>query len=236
LNVLLHALVHLARLRWLGAAFCVLAMLCVTTQASAFAGATAHARVDAETSIGVDAKVATTPSASEVAQPKDRVGGFDQNSPPCVKTFAPVTLEQLSGFRTAEAEHASASTNAAEGGLTTVYRVEGTVNQRLAIDATGNVSIQGQNMLFLNFGDAARAEQFLATRVTQGMEGATMKSFQVQTSFFNELKASGVPESMARQFPDSPIVVDATKAANQFGLRPPQIEALKSVIVPGSGR
>jgi hypothetical protein len=32
------------------------------------------------------------------------------------------------------------------------------------------------------------------------MEGATMKSFQVRTSFVDALAASAVPESMARQF------------------------------------
>jgi filamentous hemagglutinin len=129
-----------------------------------------------------------------------------------------------------------ASLEGAAGGITTVYRVEGAINQRVLIDAAGKVSVQGRNMLFLNFGDAARAEQFLATRVAQGMKGATMKSFQVPTSFVDELAASAVPESMARQFPNAPLVVDVTKAANQFGLRPAQIEALKRAIIQGSGR
>ncbi|HEY4176751.1 MAG TPA: SpvB/TcaC N-terminal domain-containing protein [Kofleriaceae bacterium] len=129
-----------------------------------------------------------------------------------------------------------ASAVSAEGALTRVYRVEGSVNQRLVIDSAGNVSVQGRKMLFLNFGDAARAEQFLATRVAQGMEGVTVKSFQVPTSFVDELAASAVPESMARQFPNSPLAVDVTRAANQFGLRPAQIEALERAIVPGSAR
>jgi filamentous hemagglutinin len=68
------------------------------------------------------------------------------------------------------------------------------------------------------------------------MEGATLKSFQVPTSFFHELSSSAVPEAMARQFPNSPLVVDMTKAANQFGLRPSHIEALERAIIPGSGQ
>ena len=37
-----------------------------------------------------------------------------------------------------------------------VFRVESPGNARLDIDGAGNVSIQGDNMLFLNFGDEAR--------------------------------------------------------------------------------
>jgi hypothetical protein len=91
-------------------------------------------------------------------------------------------------------------------------------------------------MLFLNFGDKARAEQFLATRLQQGMPSAQMKSFEVPQSFLNDLRASAVPESMAKQFPGRPLLVDPTKAADQFGLRPDQIEALRQAIIQGSGR
>jgi filamentous hemagglutinin len=33
-----------------------------------------------------------------------------------------------------------------------------------------------------------------------------------------------------------PLIADPTKAPDQFGLRPAQIEALKRIIVKGSGR
>ena len=62
---------------------------------------------------------------------------------------------------------------AAERGLgeefasTTAFRVEGAANQRIAIDAAGNVSIHGDGMLFLNFGQQARADSFLARRMDQ---------------------------------------------------------------------
>lgn len=134
----------------------------------------------------------------------------------------------------------SASPLAAESGAgklaTTVYRVEGVPNTRIIIGEGGQVAIQGDEMLFLNFGDKARAEQFLAKRVSQGMQGAEVKTFEVPKSFLEELKASAVPESMAKEFPNSPLLVDPTKAANQFGLRPEQIEALKKAINQGTGK
>ena len=89
-------------------------------------------------------------------------------------------------------------------------------------------------MLFLNFGDKARAEEFLVKRLSQGMPSAQIKTFEVPQSFLEELKAAAVPESMAKQFPNSPLIVDPTKAANQFGLRPEQIEALKKAATQGT--
>jgi uncharacterized Zn-binding protein involved in type VI secretion len=119
---------------------------------------------------------------------------------------------------------------------TTVYRVEGDPNTRIIIGENGQVSVQGKQMLFLNFGDKARAESFFNTRVAQGMDGVQMKSFQVPKSFLEELQNSAVPESMAKQFPGRPLLVDPTKAPNQFGLRPEQIDSLQDAIIQGSGK
>jgi RHS repeat-associated protein len=121
-------------------------------------------------------------------------------------------------------------------GATTAFRVEGATNQRLFIGVGGEVRISGSNTLFLNFGDAARAESFLVKRLGQGFSDSTIKSFQVPTSFVDDLAESAVPENLARQFPNSPLVVDVGKAANQFGLRPAQIEALQKAIIQGTGR
>jgi hypothetical protein len=119
---------------------------------------------------------------------------------------------------------------------TTVYRVEGLPNTRITIGESGQVAVQGDQMLFLNFGDKARAEAFLAQRMGQGMPGAQMKSFEVPSSFLDDLRSAAVPESMAKQFPGRPLVVDPTKAADQFGLRPDQIKSLQDAIIQGSGR
>jgi hypothetical protein len=129
---------------------------------------------------------------------------------------------------------ASAASQASK--VVTVYRVEGLPNTRILIGEGGQVAIQGDQMLFLNFGDKVRAEQFFATRLQQGMLGVEIKSFQVPQSFLEELRAAAVPESMAKQFPGRPLLVDPTKAPNQFGLRPEQIEALQQAIIKNSGK
>jgi hypothetical protein len=118
----------------------------------------------------------------------------------------------------------------------TVYRVEGLPNTRIIIGERGQVSVQGDRMLFLNFGDKGRAEEFLVARLEQGMPEVRMKLFEIPRSFFTDLQNAAVPESMARQFPESPLVVDPTKAPDQFGLRRNQIETLKNSIIQGSGK
>jgi len=116
-----------------------------------------------------------------------------------------------------------------------VFRVEGKVNQRISILEGGLVEISGDNMLFLNFGDEQRALEFFEKRIAQGMDDATIKSFDVPGEFLDYLREIAVPEQLAREFPGSPIVVDITKAADQFGLRWEQIEQLIEVIIQGSG-
>ena len=118
----------------------------------------------------------------------------------------------------------------------TVMRVEGLPNTRIIIGKNGLVTIRGDQTLFLNFGSSTRAQEFFAKRISQGLPGAQLKSFDVPASFLNELKGAAVPESMARQFPGAPILVDVTKSANQFGLRPGQIDSLLESIIQGTGR
>jgi filamentous hemagglutinin len=104
------------------------------------------------------------------------------------------------------------------------------------IGEAGEVAIVGDQTLFLNFGSRARAEEFLARRIDQGMPGATVRSFEVPRSFVDELRAIAVPEIQARQFPGRPIIVDVTRAPDQFGLRAKQIEALRRAIIQGTGQ
>jgi hypothetical protein len=91
-------LANLARLRWLGAAFCALAIVCTTANANAIAPGT------------------------ENEQAKTRVGGFEQNSPLNVCANALASAETHRGISTAQCESASAFSHAAEGeaGLQTV--------------------------------------------------------------------------------------------------------------------
>jgi filamentous hemagglutinin len=91
----------------------------------------------------------------------------------------------------------------------------------------------------LNFGSKARAEQYLAQKLAKGLPGAEVKSFEVPSSFLEELRASAVTErqlSLDPSLAGRPLRVDITKAPDQFGVRPAQIEALEKAIVQGSGR
>ncbi|MDQ1290030.1 MAG: filamentous hemagglutinin, partial [Actinomycetota bacterium] len=117
--------------------------------------------------------------------------------------------------------------------VTRIFRVEGPGNARLNISAGGDVSIMGDSMLFLNFGDEARAQEFLAQRLTQGHEGTVIRSFDVLTSYAKDVAARAVPESMARG--SSVISVDTTKTASSYGLRSSEFSRLRCAIIPGSG-
>jgi len=145
--------------------------------------------------------------------------------------------DAIGGATSAGADTLSADATIAEdaGGLTNVFRVEGPGNARLAISPSGDVTIKGDNMLFLNFGQEARANVFLERRLAQEYEGTQIKAFQVPTSYVDQLRAAAVPESMKREFPGSPLVVDV-KTVDQFGLRATHFGELLENIIPGSGR
>jgi hypothetical protein len=126
----------------------------------------------------------------------------------------------------------------------TAYRVEGGGNQRLLIDAEGNVDIPTvltnkgrgpERNLYLNFGDEARAQEFLAQRLEQFPDN-TIKTFEVPKSFVDELRTSAVEEPLRPIYPDRPVIADPTKASDQFGLSQQQIDQLRKVIVRGSGK
>ena len=126
-----------------------------------------------------------------------------------------------------------------------VYRVEGTPNTRVLIGENGEVAIVDPNKtLYLNFGDKARAEQYLAQKLNPNQKlgplpGAEVKSFEVPKSFVDELRASAVTEAELAANPalkGRPLVSDPTKTPDSFGLRPAQIEELKKQIIPGSGQ
>jgi hypothetical protein len=132
---------------------------------------------------------------------------------------------------------------AAEGKTVTVFRVEGAGNQRLFIDADGNVAIPevlankgrgAERNLYLNFGDGARAQEFLQQRLQQFRDN-TIKTFQVPKSFADELRATAVKEVDRPFNPSSPVIADPTKAANQYGLSQQQIQQLRNAIIPGTG-
>lgn len=117
-----------------------------------------------------------------------------------------------------------------------VYRVEGMPNTRLIFGKNGTVGIVGDKMLFLNFGNRARAEEYLAQKIAGGLPGAQLKSFEVPKSFLEELQRIAVTQRRGRLFPDLPQVVDITTGANQFGLRLDQFQQLQQMIIQGTVR
>jgi filamentous hemagglutinin len=134
------------------------------------------------------------------------------------------------------AESGALKASGANPATVRVYRVEGVANARIVIGEGGTVAIvDSGRMLFLNFGSRARAEELLARRVAQGMEGAATKSFEVPKSFLDDLRSSAVPERLARKYPGRPIEVDVSAAPDQFGLRAEQIEELRKAIIQGTG-
>jgi len=118
-----------------------------------------------------------------------------------------------------------------------VFRVEGKVNERITIGENGEVAIEGNGkVLYLNFGKEDRAIKFLAQRIEGGMTDATIKSFEVHKSYLDKIRDTAVNQSEAKQFPNRPFICDPTKADDQFGIRPEQIDGLTKEIIEGSGK
>lgn len=146
------------------------------------------------------------------------------------------------GLAAGRAAAGPASLAGAADETVTVYRVEGEGNQRVLIDSNGNVEIPevftragSERNLYLNFGDEARAQQFLQQRLEQFPDNS-IKSFEVQKSFLDELRGTAVDEQSRSLYPDRPVIADPTKASDQFGLSAQQIGQLRNNIVPGSGK
>lgn len=120
-----------------------------------------------------------------------------------------------------------------------VYRVEGRSNTRVVIRELRQGAILGDRTLFLNYGTGVRAVELLARRIQHTMRGAAIKSFKVPPWFLDELRATALTENDINANPalrGRPLLVDTTKAPDQFGLRRRQIEALRRAIIQGSGR
>ncbi|OOF45190.1 hypothetical protein BKK52_12825 [Rodentibacter trehalosifermentans] len=124
-------------------------------------------------------------------------------------------------------------------GEVTVYRVEGSPNQRLIIDDAGGVIITGDTTLYLNFGSKKRAVEYLQQKIDKELPNAEIKRFSVPREFRNEIADIAVSEKNVGILDPNkrlPVIADPTKADYQYGLRKEQIELLKSKIIEGSGK
>jgi len=123
----------------------------------------------------------------------------------------------------------------------TVYRAESvSPRQRVTIGMGGTVRIGGDDtrVLWLNFGQPARAEDFARTLIQRGKTNVVIRSFEVPLEFFELIKATSVRERDARKRENRgrPIESRDQPRGTQFGLREPQIVLLRAAIVQGTGR
>lgn len=117
-----------------------------------------------------------------------------------------------------------------------VFRVEGTPDSHIVLGEGGSVAIQdGGKTVWLNFANQARAEEYLARKISKGLPDAQVKSFDVPKSVLDDLRRSAVPEDMVKTFPNRPII-SRDPFPDQYGLRPEQIQSLNNQIIPGSGK
>ena len=108
---------------------------------------------------------------------------------------------------------------AAGASLSKVFRVQGgdipnASKQRLVFDGQGNLSISGDDMLFVTFDDQARAVQFLNKRG----DNAELISFDISSQFADKVRNNAVPQRLGRLNPGAPQQVDQTVTNNSFGI------------------
>jgi len=110
------------------------------------------------------------------------------------------------------------------------YRVQGgDSKERLLVTSSGNIEIQGNGVLFLNFNQEIRALEFLARRG----EHSYIVRFAVKKEFLEFLRDTSVDEREARLYPDRPIRVD-THYLDQFGIHSNLFDELLEHVIPGS--
>ncbi|WP_394974040.1 DUF6443 domain-containing protein [uncultured Croceitalea sp.] len=102
---------------------------------------------------------------------------------------------------------------------TKVFRVQGgdlpnASKNRFIFDSNGNLSIQGDEMLFVNFNDEARAIQFLGKRGNN----AELISFDINSDFAKTIKKDAIPQRLGRLNPTKPQQVDQTISNSSFGI------------------
>ena len=99
-------------------------------------------------------------------------------------------------------------------GLESIFRVQGGGSKIRFVVGDNSISIQGNDMLFINVGQEARALEFWAKRG----EDAVLLKFKVNKSFVDKLQSEAVPQRLGRLNPTKPQIVDPTKAIKQFGV------------------
>jgi RHS repeat-associated protein len=132
------------------------------------------------------------------------------------------------------------NTESAHANTNTVLRTQGgqgtnSSSGRISVGSNGEVSILGDNMLFITIDDKAHSIYFYNKR--GGSEnGAAIVSFKIPQSLADEIKSLAVPQAQAKAFPDRPQTVDITKSKSAYGLPKNYIEKLRKQLVQGTGK
>jgi RHS repeat-associated protein len=125
----------------------------------------------------------------------------------------------------------------------TVYRkqTQHPLSRRVHVDENGNVTITGDNQLYVNMsGDIKHTVEF------RGDNGQIV-SFEVPKSFMEDIRESAVPQKqpdglgftkqewkqLKKHYPE---ISDPTMGPDLYGLPGEVIEKMRKVIVPGSGK
>ncbi|MBK8239516.1 MAG: RHS repeat-associated core domain-containing protein [Deltaproteobacteria bacterium] len=139
--------------------------------------------------------------------------------------------------RTAEGNASREAERVAAEGGEKVYRVRGGTlpnasKERFAVGEGGELSIQGDDMLYINLGQEGRALEFLGRRG----DTAVLVEFEVSSEFATTLRTTSVPQRAGRSSPGAAQRVDETRGPDQFGIPSNMFQDLLDSVVPGSVR
>ena len=117
-----------------------------------------------------------------------------------------------------------------------VYRVQGGTppaasRARIKIGASGEMAVEGDQMLHVTFDDMGHAKYFAGKR-----PGSEITEFSVDPKFVDEVRSSAVPQAQGRANPGAPQIDDPTVTSNAFGLPGKWIDKLKNAAIPGTGK
>ncbi len=115
-----------------------------------------------------------------------------------------------------------------------VYCVEGEPNTRVITSEDGEIAVRDHKILFLNLGQKSKAVNFLRLKREGNLPGAASPSYEVSSTYLQQLQASAVPEHLAIEYPDLPIQMDLGAIPDQFGIRQQDFDRLLDAVLQGS--
>ncbi len=120
----------------------------------------------------------------------------------------------------------------------TVYRTQGgkkpnASQHRIRIDKSGNVKINGDNMLYVTLDDKSHQIYFYEKRGGKDMD-VKIVSFEIPESLAKEIRETAVPQDLGRVHPTKPQISDPTKSTGAFGLPLEYIKKIEEQAIKGS--